>query len=202
MKASLLKKLIVVDTETTGANVFTNSILSYAFVPMTCDDILEGYVDDFSGQPWSEVAESYFRETKEEWSVKKRSASAALQAIEAYLSELSPGEDMMLVGHNVAFDRYFLERMAFEAGRSRIAGLSHRSIDTHSLLMSLSIMGLIPESATSSSGAFKYFGIRPPSSKRHTAIGDAIATRRLFSLIIENFDCSSVVPSMNGPKLG
>lgn len=202
MKASLLKNLIVVDTETTGANVFTNSILSYAFVPMTCDDTLEGYVDDFSGQPWSEVAESYFRETKKEWSENKKSPSAALHTIEAYLSELSPGEDMMLVGHNVAFDRYFLERMAFEAGRSRIAGLSHRSIDTHSLLMSLSILGLIPESATSSSGAFKYFGISPSNSKRHTAIGDAIATKRLFSLIIENFDCSSVLPSRGDPKLG
>jgi len=201
VKASLLKKLIVVDIETTGANVFTHSILSYAFVPMTSENTLEGFVDDFSGEPWSEVAKSYFNETREEWSEKKQSAAAALHAIESYLRALSPAEDMILVGHNVAFDRYFLERMAFEAGCSRVAGLSHRSIDTHSLLMSLSIMGRIPEEATSSSGAFKYFGVNPPISKRHTAIGDALATRQLFRLILDNFDCSSMLSSNSIQKL-
>ncbi|QBI11308.1 hypothetical protein [Xanthomonas oryzae] len=183
--------MIVVDTETTGANLFEHDLLSYAFAPVCFDSVLEGFVDYPVASKWSEVAKSYFANFEEEWSKYRKSSRLAVAEIEDYLERISPGGEMVMVGHNVAFDRFFLEKLANNAGQSSIRGLSHRTVDTHSMLMTLSIMGKIPESATSSSGAFKYFNISPQEKCRHTALGDALATKDLFKLILAEFGMRS-----------
>lgn len=186
MRADLLSKLIVVDTETTGTDVFTHNILSYAFVPVCDGPVLEGFVDEHHEAVWTDVAKSYFASSEKKWSLHKKSARAAVNEIEHYLASLSRG-DLVLVGHNVAFDRYFLEKLARDAGQPYIKGLSHRTIDTHSLLVTLSLMGRIPENATTSSGAFEYFNVSPASDIRHTALGDATATRDLYRKILSQY---------------
>lgn len=188
MHRSILSRLIVVDTETTGANIFEHDLISYAFAPMTEGLVLEGYVFDTSGNPWSPVAQSYFEASKVRWQAERISPRHAVETIEAYLRSNFHGEDMIMVGHNVGFDRYFLEKLANQAGKERIEGLSHRSVDTHSLLIALHMNGAIPESATSSTGAFDYFGVSPPVESRHTALGDALATRQLFVRILQELN--------------
>jgi hypothetical protein len=74
----------------------------------------------------------------------------------------------------------FLAKLAALAGQEGFAGLSHRSVDTHTLLFLLCLMGDIPSSALTSDGAFDYFGIRVPDEIRHTALGDALATSKLL----------------------
>lgn len=190
MRSGLLKRLLVVDTETTGSNVFQNGLLSYAFVPFLGGESLEGFVEDNSGGAWSPVAEAYFKGTKDRWQALRKSPLAAVNEIEAYLRRLDIDEDAILVGHNVAFDRYFLEKLAYQAGKTKINGISHRTIDTHSLLMALCVKGCIPPEALSSEGAFKYFNVLPRIDLRHTALGDAVATRELLERILGSFECA------------
>jgi len=187
VRADLLRRLVVVDTETTGTNLFEHNIVSYAFAPLCNDSVLEGFVDDKVDSVWEDAAKSFFANYEAKWRRHRKTAAAAVNEIEHYLKSISAGGDLLMVGHNVAFDRYFLEKLARGAGRSGIRGLSHRTIDTHSMLATLCVMGKVPESATSSSGAFAYYGIAPDPESRHTALGDALATRKLFRLILSDF---------------
>lgn len=185
MHGSMLSRLIVVDTETTGANIFEHDLISYAFAPLIEGPVLEGYVYESSGNPWSPVAKSYFEASRIRWEAEGVSPKRAVEDIENYLRGVCCGEEIIMVGHNVAFDRYFLEKLANQAGKARIEGLSHRSVDTHTLLVALHLNGTIPESATSSTGAFEYFGVAPPEQSRHTALGDTLATRQLLRRILK-----------------
>jgi len=72
-------------------------------------------------------------------------------------------------------------------GHTRLPMVSHRSVDTHSLLKLLSWMGRIPEAACSSDGALAHFGVVVPVPERHTALGDARATVKLARAIYEEF---------------
>lgn len=190
----LMSRLIVVDTETTGPDLFRHDILSYAFVPMNDAEVLEGFVKGVGELTWSDVARSYFESTYDRWAEEAKTPLDAVSEIEAYLDRIGGGSELIMVGHNVAFDRYFLQKLAHDAGKSSIRGLSHRSVDTHSLLVALSLMGRIPEAAVNSSGAFKYFGVEPRADLRHTARGDALATRDLFKLVLEELRSAHVPP--------
>lgn len=186
MDEELLSRLVVVDTETTGADVFRNSLISYAFVPLLGDAYLEGYVEDVTGEPWSPVAKSYFSASFDKWIIERESPRAAVKKIESFIDSQFGGREVVMIGHNVAFDRYFLEGLANHAGCGRIKGISHRTIDTHSIIAALHLAGKIPESAMNSSGAFDYFDVSPNPGLRHTALGDALATRDLFKKLLEN----------------
>ncbi|MBU0551587.1 3'-5' exonuclease [Myxococcota bacterium] len=110
------------------------------------------------------------------------SPTLACVAIEGFLGTLPEGA--MMVGHNVAFDIAFLRRLYGLAARPIPKALSHRSVDTHSLLWALARAGRLPMTATGSDGAFAHFQIAPPPDLRHTALGDAIATRDLVERLL------------------
>jgi len=86
---------------------------------------------------------------------------------------------LYLAGHNVGFDIRFLERLYDLADEvpPRIFHM-HRTVDTHSLLWAKFMRGEIPYAATSSDGAFAHYGIEVQG--RHTALGDALATKALL----------------------
>lgn len=185
MKALDLSTLVVVDTETTGENPFVHEILSAAFVPVEQPAQLEVHVKVRDNASWSKYGQSLFEKIEGEWQQRAVLASEAVQKIEEFLDSHYQGREVNLVGHNVAFDRFFLARLASRAGVKSIRGISHRTVDTHSLLTVLHILGKIPSEATSSSGAFEYFNIKVPKARRHTALGDAVATRELFLRLID-----------------
>ena len=98
---------------------------------------------------------------------------------------------LTVVGHNVGFDVAFLRQLAFQAGLNEVPLISHRVIDTHTMLYLLHLSGVIPEDALSSDGAFRHFEIGPQAFARHTALGDALATRELFMRVLELWDRAS-----------
>jgi DNA polymerase III epsilon subunit-like protein len=182
--------LVVVDTETTGENPFIHEILSAAFLPIALEERLEVHVKVNDNASWTSYGRDLFSNFEEQWTADAVDAAEAVRRIEEFIQDNFQGEEINLVGHNVAFDRFFLARLASRAGATSIRGISHRTIDTYSLLTILQLLGRIPKSATSSSGAFSYFGIEVPKSQRHTAMGDAVATKQLFLRVLNELRIS------------
>jgi DNA polymerase-3 subunit epsilon len=105
----------------------------------------------------------------------------ALAVLEVFLDQHFPHrcQPIVLAGHNVAFDQAFLER--FLAGQGRTPErFSHRLVDTHSLAAALRDAGRLDLADLNSSALFAHFGIEVPEEKRHTALGDALATFELY----------------------
>lgn len=180
-----LKNLVIVDTETTGENPFKHELLAAAFIPLASEMRFEVHVKVRENASWTAYSRNLFSNFEERWALDAVDASEAVRRIEEFIEENFGVEEINLIGHNVAFDRFFLARLASRAGVPSIRGISHRTIDTYSLLTILHLLGKIPKSATSSSGAFQHFGIDVPKNERHTAIGDAIATKSLFLKLLE-----------------
>ena len=184
------QKLAAIDVETSGINPFRHQILSLALVPLDLSKSpLELYVNE--GEPeWQRIAADYFEGSRPAWEASGRSAIEACVALSSYIDNVF-GSEITVVGHNVGFDVAFLRQLAFRAGLGQVPLISHRVIDTHTILYLLHLSGVIPEDALSSDGAFRHFDIRPPASARHTALGDALATRELFMCVLDLWDRAS-----------
>lgn len=179
------RNLVVVDVETTGTNPFRHQVIAIACVPFMKDiPPLEIYVKHEQLR-WSEYARKQFDRYTFKWTTNSISAVEACDRFEQYLSVHYPGENVTLIGHNIGFDIAFLRKLAFDGGRDEIAGVSHRAVDTHTMLYVLYEQGRLPSSALTSDGAFKHFGIGMPESERHTALGDALATKTLATKLFE-----------------
>ena len=177
--------LFVVDVETTGTNPFINDPLSLAIVPI--DEPDEPFVAHVktTNPRWSAYAEENFRNFEAEWKKQAEEPKKVVAALESYLKKRIGTEKATLVGHNVGFDLAFLRKLAFYCGQEEIVGLSHRTIDTHTLLFAAWKEGKLPETALGSDAAFKHFGIEFAAGTRHTALHDALATRVLFQHLLQ-----------------
>jgi DNA polymerase III subunit epsilon len=179
MPKSRNRDLLVVDVETSGINPFRHDVLAVGLVPL-CSELAATVV---YVRPkvieWGGYAKKNFEKYSDDWEKAALEPSAACILIESYLAETFGGRTATPVGHNIGFDVAFLRRLAFLGGRDQLAGLSHRAIDTHTLLYLLAMQGRIPHEAVTSDGAFKYFGITIDERVRHTALGDSKATREL-----------------------
>ena len=179
-------RLLFIDTETGGMDPDKHSLLSVAMVvweKMEIMDSQEILIND-----------GILSVTKEALSVNKIdiekhkqsaiSSSQAIGEIFSFLGKHFPGkEKITLAGHNVHFDAGFL-RAFFTANNKDFNEIfSHRIVDTSSILHYLYLAGKIKQRAISSDAAFQLFDIKVEG--RHTAIGDAIATAKLFTRLLD-----------------
>lgn len=186
----------MVDVETSGLSFVECEPLAIAIVPL--DSTIEKlcvYVRP-PRVSWSAVGREYFELYKAQWSENALAPAEACSKIVTYVQGAFDGP-LTIIAHNVAFDLAFLRKLFHAAGVAESGAFSHRAIDTHTLLYALYLQGRIPASALSSTGAFEYFGVSVPDEVRHTAFGDALATRELFNrLLIElNIDRTFVAKS-------
>ena len=86
----------------------------------------------------------------------------------------------MLAGHNVGFDRAFLGAFLEAQGHALEPRFSHRLVDTHGIAAALRDAGKLPMENLGSDQLFAHFGIQVPEDRRHTALGDALATFELY----------------------
>lgn len=176
---------VVIDVETSGVNPFRHALLSVGLAPL---DPAIGHKAIYirpSDIEWSDHARRLFENYAAEWQAHAVSPQEACRQIEDYLARSFPGKSVTAIGHNIGFDMAFLRQLAFLGGRDQLAGLSHRSVDTHTLLYVLVQQGRLPDDVLSSDGAFQHFNIDIPAAARHTALGDAIATRELVLKLFE-----------------
>jgi len=110
-----------------------------------------------------------------------------MAVLDVFLDQYFPckKEPIFLVGHNVAFDREFLQAFWKSQGRDFESRFSHRLIDTHSLAAGLRDAGRLSVESLGSTALFAHFGIHVPEEQRHTALGDALATFELYWKLVE-----------------
>lgn len=183
-----MKDLAILDLETSGVNPQKHSILEIGIIPL--DDNkpkFHCYVRPHH-IAWSDFAKQNFQKFADRWMAEAVPEQEALHRLDHYLANTFPGKKLTLIGHNVGFDVSFLKKLANDSNLEEIPGLSHRAIDTHTLLFLLNLKGKLPDRALTSDGAFRHFEIEVPEELRHTALGDAAATKELFKKVIALFD--------------
>lgn len=188
-----MTKLLVIDTESGGLDPDTHSILSLAGVLWRDGVILMEHEVFILEDPVIVTPKALevnridlVEHAKRAQTPKEAMCSFHSFVGSAFAEEFEKGEPAILVGHNVGFDIGMLKRLCKFADVIRFEELfSHRSLDTAGILRFLHLLGLVPESATSSTGGFAHFGIEVPTGERHTALGDARATAELLTRMME-----------------
>ena len=179
-------KLLFIDTETGGLNPRKHSLLSLAMViweDMEIVDSQELLIND----GMLSVTREALSINKIDLEKHKESAlpsPIAIEKILLFISKHFPNNSKItLAGHNVHFDAEFLKVLFTAHNKDFSEYFSHRIIDTSSILYYLYLSGHINQRAISSDQAFDLFGIKVEG--RHTAIGDAIATAKLFTILLK-----------------
>ena len=204
LSIELAKQVLIIDTEASGLDPLYHSILSIGLCPLS-DSLssqefnilsknqeigLEIFVDEpcINTDPQAMAIHGI---TLEELAEKGLSPLNACLRFEDYLNQHFD-QSVLLAGHNINFDLAFMKRLYRLAQRSWPKQISHRTIDTHSLLWALAYANHIPKNACSSDGAFEFFDCAPPEALRHSALGDAVATKTLLVKILEFMNLNSI----------
>lgn len=185
--------LVVIDVETSGLCPKTHSLLEVGLVTTAwAPRQFKLFVrpdHDAGPMTWQGEASNMFAGRREQWEVD------AVPYLDAYeeLSDWTAQFDtpVMLVGHNVGFDISFLKQLS--RGGNLPANVSHRSIDTHTLAMAV----YAREGKAMPNGLTALLvdnNVAVEEGDRHTALGDAIATRKLYLRLMERLEGRATAP--------
>ena len=180
---------LFVDTETGGLDPARHSLLSIGLV-LGDDGVVRHSLELFLKQDTYVVDGAAMKVNRidlAEHHATSMEGSTLMAVLDVFLDQFFPckKEPITLVGHNVAFDRAFLEGFWKSQGRDFESRFGHRLVDTHSLAAGLRDAGRLPVADLSSTALFAHFGIEVPEEKRHTALGDALATFDLYWKLVE-----------------
>ncbi len=178
-------KILFIDTETGGTDPASHSLLSLALVVWKELEVrasIEIFVNDGVLNVTEKALEINGIDLNEH---KKKALSPVLvlEQIDQFLDiHFARDEKIILGGHNINFDVNFLNAFLTRNGYNFQQRFSHRFVDTTSILFYLYLTGKIKRRLTASQDAFDYFGITV--ERRHTALGDALATAQLFGKLV------------------
>lgn len=177
--------LIFIDTETGGIDPQTHSLLSIGCVAWEQG---HGVIDTFEIFIKSKKycvtsgAQKINKFNEELHNQKAVSQKEAINSLLYFCSKYSNGL-ANLAGHNTQFDIAFIKKLLRDNRRSFSKHFSHRIVDTYSIIRYLQDADKIELELSSSASAFKHFGITVQG--RHTALGDAMATAKLYEKLLE-----------------
>lgn len=178
-------RLLFIDTETGGLDPDKHSLLSIAMVVWENREIID-YQEILINDGILSATQEALSINKIDLEKHKQSAvssSQAMDEIRSFIGKHFPGQGKItLAGHNVHFDANFLKVFFSSNNKDFSKYFSHRIIDTSSILYYLYLAGYIKQRAISSDEAFDLFDISVEG--RHTALGDAIATAKLFTKLL------------------
>ncbi len=188
-----MPKLLVIDTETGGLDPQIHSILTLGAVVWE-DGRITDEIELLIAEPEIVAGPVALEMNKIDLAKHKRVARPPAEAMALFwafltrhFSDSSRKERIQLAGHNIYFDIGFLQRFF----RLRLATadyertFSHRVLDTAAVLRFLILAKKLPLSEAGLSEACKFFRIKFPPHKRHTAKEDARATAKLLTKLIE-----------------
>lgn len=179
-------RLLFIDTETGGLDPTQHSLLSIAMVVCKNMEILES-LEIFINDGKLNVTDEALKINKIDLEKHKEISLSPGEAISKILDFLKrnfdTNEKITMAGHNINFDVNFLRFFLAQNKENFSKYFSHRFIDTSSILYYLYLSGNLKDKVLSSSDAFAFFGISVEG--RHTALGDAIATAKLFTNLLQ-----------------
>jgi DNA polymerase III subunit epsilon len=194
-------KIVFIDTETGGLDPMQNSLLSIALVIWQEFEIIDSteiLIDD-GVLNVSKKALEINKIDLVEHKAKALVATDAINKVDEFFSKhFGSEEKITLGGHNINFDVNFLRHFLVRHNYQWHKRFSHRFVDTATILYYLYLSGKLKEKAISSDEAFRLFGINVDN--RHSALGDAVATAKLFTtllkIIYKNAPLASKPPSL------
>lgn len=177
--------LLFLDTETGGLNPFKNSLLQVGMVAYVDGNIIDTKEFSIKEDNYIITATSLkFNGLNLYEDIYKNGISkeSAIQTIIDFTKK-NFNEKPILVGHNPSVDKYMVRELFNNVKFDMDDYISHRMIDTMSLIWGLYFAGKLPKETCSSDGAFKYFNII--IEKRHHALDDSLTTVKLFEELIK-----------------
>jgi DNA polymerase III epsilon subunit-like protein len=171
-------KLICTDVETGGLDPSRHSLLSVAFCVVdtearTISDEFELFIKE-DPLILMEAAIKVNGISLNEIYEKGIPPKEASQKVCDYLSSVGGAKSVILLGHNVHFDRSFLTQRLEGAAQY----ISHRVVDTSSVARFLFHAGILQKDLSSGSNLFDFFGL--PKEGRHSALVDCQNTARAY----------------------
>lgn len=177
--------LLFLDTETGGLNPNVNSLLQVGLVAYIDGEIKD--IKEFSIKEDTYNITAFalkfngldlYKDIYECGITKDEAIKEIISFNQKNFQELP-----ILVGHNPSIDKYMIRELFNKCNLDMDKHISHRMIDTMSLIWELHIAGKLPIEACSSNGGFEYFNIKV--EKRHHALDDSLATVELFKQLIK-----------------
>jgi DNA polymerase-3 subunit epsilon len=181
--------LVILDTETGGLDPEKVSILSVGVVVVDENLVELGQKEIFVKEDDIVAEEQALKVNKIDlnWlKVTGKNPFNAVLELEFFLSgffDCAKESSIPLAGHNIGFDIGFMKRLYRLAGKNFEQTFSHRTMDTASVLRFLKLAG-VTQTEASSNQAFAHYKIVVAEEKRHTALGDALATAELLRKLV------------------
>lgn len=179
------EKLLFVDTETGGLNPQIHSLLSIGLVIWQEYNVIDSCEIQINDGKLIATNEALGVNKIDIENHKKVSVDSkeAIKKIIDFIQKHFNGELVTVAGHNVNFDINFI-KIFFSRNNYEFRNyFSHRVVDTSSILYFLYLSRKIRYKTISSQKAFDLFNIKV--EKRHSALGDALATAQLFSILLK-----------------
>lgn len=185
---TLTNTYLFLDTETGGLDPRSHSLLSLGLVVGDAAGVQDSLEIFIKHEPYV-VTGGGMKVNRIDLARHHEAALApaeALSRLDEFLDRHFPEKARItLVGHNIAFDQAFLSTFLLAAGRDPEGRFHHRIVDTHSIASALRDAGKLDVQRLSSDSLFEHFGIQVPPEKRHTALGDSLATFELYWKLVE-----------------
>lgn len=182
------KNLVSFDIETSGPDLFQNELISISLVPFDknlspLNLYLEHNLDQIS---WGGRGKEFFGKYELDYQNNKVGLDQFIYEFENYINKNFKNE-IVLVGHNPGFDYFFLKKVFHKKNKDLPKNISHRLMDTHSILLFLNLQGKIEDKFLSSEEAFKLVDKTTLDSAktRHTSQTDALLTLNLVKFLLE-----------------
>jgi DNA polymerase-3 subunit epsilon len=184
-----LSEILFIDTETGGLDPSVHALLSIGMAHWKDGEILG--TREILVQPGGRTVDSRALDINKidlrahvKVALARRSAAELFyRTCEEWFPTHGKHNRITLGGHNVGFDVNFIRPLF---GDRWADTYSHAVIDTSSVFALLWHSGRIQSECRSLDQGLRYFGIEVASGKRHTALGDAVATALVYGAAVKS----------------
>ncbi len=179
-------KILFLDVETGGLDEINNSLLTIGLVIWENGKILESKEIFISKEKYNfvQAALDINKIDLNELREKGISEKEAINEIEKLCYKYFNQEKIIITGHNVAFDIGFIKNL-YKRNNQEFSRFSYRFLDTGIILKFMYMQGKFKNDISTLDKALEYFKIKILKEKRHSALGDALATAELFNKLLK-----------------